>query len=93
MITTVVPPPGVSSISTVAPMASTNPRVDGETQPDAAAAVAVAEPLEGLEDPFPVGAGDAGAPVDDAQIDAVGERPRLDPDPLPAGREARRRCR
>jgi hypothetical protein len=40
-----------------------------EPQPDADGALAIVEPLEGREDPVPVGLGDAWAVVDDAQRD------------------------
>ena len=87
LISTVVPPPGVSSISIVAPIAVEEAVGDGESEADAAGP-AVAEALERLEHPLPVGARDAGSPVDDADLDPLAELGRLDADACAIGAEA-----
>ena len=69
-MTSVSPPPGVSSSSRVPAMASISPRESASPRPSPAV-LRVPEPLEGQEDPVPVGHRDAGAGVDDPQLDAV----------------------
>ena len=59
--------PGVSSISSSPPIASTNPRATARPRPTPRAVRAVAEPLERLEHPLAIGGRDARAAVDDAQ--------------------------
>ena len=79
-----VPPPGVSSISIVAPIAVEEAVGDGEAEPDAAG-VGVAEALERLEHTLAVGRSDAATAVDDAQIDVAVALAGLDADALPSG--------
>ena len=50
----------------------------GHRQPQPHAVAAVAHPLERLEQPLPVPHRDAGAPVDDPEVDAVRHRAGLD---------------
>ena len=70
----VSPPPGVSSAVSVPPIASARPRARARPSPTPVCVVPVAEPLEGLEDPLPVGRRDAGPAVDDPDLDPAGVR-------------------
>ena len=70
LTTAVVPPSGVSSISSSPSIARTKPARDREAEPDAGAAP-VAEPLERLEHLLARAGRDARAVVDDAQVDAI----------------------
>ena len=81
---TVVPPPAVSSISTVPRTAWTKPRATARPRPTPVPAW-VAEALEGCEDLLPQGDRDTGAPVDDPEVDAVAEGAGLDADGLSGG--------
>ena len=82
--TIVSPPPGVSSTSTLPPIASTKPARDGQPEPDARALRAVAEALERDEDAVAIRWRDAGPTVDDAEVDAAVDG---------AGDDAHRRAR
>ena len=73
-MTIVMPPPGVSSTVQLAAHGLDEALGHGQPEPHPVRA-AVAEPLERLEDPLPVGHRDARAPVDDPEVDAV-RRPR-----------------
>ena len=70
----VSPPPGVSSGSSVPPIASARPRDRARPSPTPVCVVAVAEPLERQEDPVARPRRDAGAAVDDPQLDLVAVR-------------------
>ena len=67
--TIVSPPPGVSSTSISPPIASTKPFATARPSPTPSPWPGVAEPLERLEQPLALGRRDAGAAVDDADVD------------------------
>ena len=69
--TMVSPPPGVVSGIRVPPMASARPRDSARPRPTPVLVVPVAEPLERQEHLVALVVGDAGAVVDDAQLDPV----------------------
>ena len=77
----VSPPPGVFSGLEGAAHGLGQAAGQGEAEPDAGRVVAVAEALEGQEDPLPVGVRHAGPAVDD---------PELDPAAVGAGGDERR---
>ena len=66
------PPPGVASGLQGAAHGLGQPAGQGEAEADAGVVVAVAEALERQEDPVPVGGRDAGAVVDDPDLDRAG---------------------
>ena len=80
--TIVSPPPGVSSISTSPPIASTNPFATARPSPDSVAATGVAEPLKREEDGLTIARRHAGATIHDAHVDGVARCARDDPHPL-----------
>ena len=67
------PPPGVSSGLERSAHGLGQAAGEGQAEPDAGGVVGVAEALEGQEDPVPVVGRDAGAAVDDADLDPVAE--------------------
>ena len=90
----VAPPPGVSSMLIVAAHRLDEPLGDGEPETDAVVrgACAVAEALERLEHRLPLVSGDAGAAVDDAEVDLLSDLRRLDPHAGAVGRPVAARC-
>ena len=70
------PPPGVSSGVEGAAHGLGEPAGQREAETDAGVVVPVAEPLEGQEHAVPFLGRDAGAAVDDPQLDPVAVRAR-----------------
>ena len=70
-MTIVVPPPGVSSMTSSPPTAFTKPLGDRQPESDTGAVRVVAEPLERLEHALAIGRRDARAGVDHAQMQIV----------------------
>ena len=81
--TMVSPPPGVSSGSRVPPMASARPRDSASPRPTPVVLSVSPRRWNGQEDPVPVVGRDAGAAVDDPDLDPVAE---------PAAGQVRRAC-
>ena len=74
------PPPGVSSTSTTPPIASTNPRATASPSPTPSMLALSPSRWNGTNMPSCWSSGDAGAAIDDAQVDAVAGAARHDTD-------------
>ena len=74
---TVRPPPGVSSSSTLPPIASMNPRATASPRPTPARVLWSPRRWNGWNTRSPIGRVDAGTAVDDPEVDAAGHLGRL----------------